>query len=297
MKTIHISSCPVCNSPEIKTYIEGEDYFASKEAFNIEKCQSCGFLFTQNFPAEEYIGSYYESPDYISHSDSQKGLINSLYHKVRSYMLKSKARLIEEQTPRKGSLLDIGAGTGYFANEMKKRAWDVSAIEKNSQARQFIKDKWGIEAKDDETLSNLPGNSFDVITLWHVLEHLEHLNEVMEKLYSILKEDGILIIALPNSASYDARKYKIFWGGYDLPRHLWHFNPETFKLLASQHGFEVKKTKRMPFDVFYVSLLSERYRKKLFGVFRAVFWGSIGWLESGFNIKNTSSLIYVLKKK
>jgi len=296
MKTIHIHSCPICKSQDSKLLLKGKDHFATKELFNIEKCESCGFLFTQDFPSETDIGSYYKSENYISHSDSQKGFINNLYHIVRKYMLKSKAKLVEKFSTEKETLLDFGAGTGYFANEMKKRGWQVYAIEKNEQARSFIKENWDIDAQGDNSLLELPSHSFHVITLWHVLEHLENLNEVVQQLHTLLQPDGTLVVALPNATSYDAKCYQSFWAAYDLPRHLWHFTPQTFELLASRHGFKLIKTKRMPFDVFYISLLSEKYRGKPLGFLRGFFIASICCLLSVYNIKNTSSLIYVLKK-
>jgi 2-polyprenyl-3-methyl-5-hydroxy-6-metoxy-1,4-benzoquinol methylase len=296
MKTIHIDICPVCNSPEKEIFIQGQDFFASQEFFDIEKCKKCGFLFTQNFPAEEYIGTYYESPDYISHSNSQKGFINSIYHKVRSFMLKNKAHLIEKMSKERGSLLDIGAGTGYFGNEMQQRNWQVSLIEKSPQARDFIKQNWQINVQDENALFLFPEKTFDVITLWHVLEHLEKLNETMSYLHSILKDNGTLVLALPNAGSFDAEKYGKFWAAYDVPRHLWHFSPKTLKIFAQKHRFEIVKTKRMPFDVFYVSLLSEKYGRHPLGIIRAFFVGTAGWITSLFCINRTSSLIYILKK-
>jgi len=296
MQTIHIASCPVCKNENLKFFLKGNDHFASKETFNIEKCEVCGFLFTQDFPSENNIGSYYVSDDYISHSDSRKGLMNKLYHQVRKYMLGRKTKLVEKQFSQKGTLLDMGAGTGYFANEMKNKGWTVSAIEKSAHARNFIKEKWNIDAHDDSALYKIPQQSVDAITLWHVLEHLENLDEVMKQLYDILQPAGTLFVALPNAASFDAKHYHSFWAAYDLPRHLWHFTPQTFAFLASKHNFKIVKTKRMAFDVFYISLLSEKYRGKSLGLLRAFFIASTGWLSSIFNKKNTSSLVYVLKK-
>lgn len=295
--TIHISQCPVCGNKNNDLFLESKDYFASQQKFSIEKCPACEFRFTQDFPSEETISTYYESQDYISHSDSKKGFINSLYHKARAYMLNSKARFVEKQSDKKGSLLDIGAGTGYFGNEMKQRGWNVALIEKSDSARSFIKEKWNLNVEDHQSLFSLLPDSFDVITLWHVLEHLQSLNETMNKLHTILKENGTLLIALPNADSYDAKKYGKYWAAYDLPRHLWHFNANSLALLAANHGFEVRKLKRMPLDVFYISLLSEKYRGRSMGMIRAICNGKFGWIAALFNIRKTSSLIYVLKKK
>ncbi len=297
MKVVHLNNCPLCDSSKIGTYLHGKDFFSSGEDFDIVQCESCGFKFTKDFPDDESISSYYDSPDYISHSNTRKGLVNSIYHWVRSLMLNKKTSLVNYYSANKGKLLDIGCGTGYFAGKMKQNGWKVLAIEKNPQVREFVKATWGIEVQDSDQLLKFPEKEIDVITLWHVLEHLEQLNETMKQLHLILKDKGTLIIALPNSDSYDAKVYKKFWAAYDLPRHLWHFCPSTFNHLAEQHGFKIVQTVRMPFDIFYIALLSEKYAKRPMALIRAIYHGMFGWLKSLTNAENTSSLIYVLKKK
>ena len=160
--------------------------------------RDCGFIFTQDFPVEAEIGRYYETPDYISHSDTKKGAMNSVYHRVRSYMLKRKARLVAHEAHRKtGRLLDIGTGTGYFADTMNRAGWQVEAVEKNAGARVFAKEHFGLEVKPDTALKDFEPGSFDVITLWHVMEHLEALNGTWETLNSLLTDKGVLIVAVP----------------------------------------------------------------------------------------------------
>lgn len=298
MRIIQISKCPVCDGSSIEIFLECNDYFASKESYSIAQCNSCTFLFTQDFPSEEEIGRYYDSPNYVSHSDTNKGLVNRLYHSVRSYMLNKKANLIEDLSSCKGgSLLDIGCGTGYFIGKMQSRNWQVSAIEKSGDASAFTKATWGVEPTDLQSLHTKPEAAYDVITMWHVLEHIQPLNETLETVYKALKVDGTLFVALPNAASYDAIKYKEYWAAYDVPRHLWHFTPKTFIHLANNHGFELRKMARMPFDVFYVSMLSEKYKHSSLAFIRALCVGFIGWISSCINIDKTSSIIYVLQKK
>lgn len=297
MKVVHLNNCPVCGSSKIETFLHGRDFFSSGEDFDVVKCESCSFKFTKDFPDEENIASYYDSPEYISHSDTRKGLVNSIYHFVRSLMLNKKTSLVNSHSSSKGTLMDIGCGTGYFAGKMKQNGWEVLAIEKNPKAREFVKATWGIDVQDTVQLQKIQEKKIDVITLWHVLEHIEQLNETMKLFHAILKDNGTLIIALPNSNSYDAKVYKKYWAAYDLPRHLWHFSPITFSLLAKQHGFEIIQTVRMPFDVFYIALLSEKYINRRFGKLLALYHGVIGWAKSHSDVENTSSLIYVLKKK
>ena len=175
-------------------------------------------------------------------------------------MLSEKARLVSRNSNLTcGRILDIGTGTGYFADKMKREGWQVSAIEKSPQAREFAKEHFGLSVNPPETLFTLKEKSFDVITLWHVMEHLEQLERTWDTLDRILKDSGTLIVAVPNAASYDAEKYKEMWAAYDVPRHLWHFTPSTIKKLASGHGFVMTERYPMPFDAFYVSMLSEKY--------------------------------------
>lgn len=301
MKVIHHTNCPICGNDNLSTFFQGKDFFSSQEDFKIVVCSECGFRLTQDFPDEKEIGDYYHSEDYISHSDTQKGVVNSFYHQARRFMLKMKADEIEKRLPFKGDLLDIGCGTGYFSGYMSHRNWHVTAIEKDDATREFAQKKWGLKVLPSDTLKDLESNSFDAITLWHVLEHIQSLNETMEQIYRILKDDGIAFIALPNCSSYDAQHYQMFWAAYDLPRHLWHFNPMSFKRLAEKHDFFVERPIRMPLDVFYISMLSEKY-KDPFGTnvenfLKGMLQGSIGCVKSIINSTETSSLIYILRKK
>lgn len=298
MNTIHTKICPVCGSTELNSFLSCKDYLTTKEVFEIQKCNACNFAFTQDFPVEEEIGRYYDAPEYISHSDTNKGIINMLYHLARKISLKSKSKLVTEYTKStKGKLLDIGAGTGYFLNRMKELKWIVTGIEKSEAARKYAKLKFGIDCQDSEYLYGVPCKTKDVITMWHVLEHLEHLNSVFEHIHNILKDDGVLFIALPNKDSFDAAYYKEYWAAYDVPRHLWHFSPDDFRHIAGRHQFEVIETKPMHFDAFYISMLSEKHKGSFLAGIRGLFHGGIYFLRTLGNKNGSSSLIYILKKK
>jgi 2-polyprenyl-3-methyl-5-hydroxy-6-metoxy-1,4-benzoquinol methylase len=213
-------------------------------------------------------------------------------------MLKKKGNLVSKFSTG-NRLLDIGSGTGYFLKAAKERGYSVSGIEKDSKARNFAIDNFGLDVKGEDFLWNINSNSFDVVTLWHVLEHMQNLNEVVDKLFKILSKDGTLILALPNHNSYDAGIYKEYWAAYDVPRHLWHFTPATVEKLLNKHQFKIIKQKTMPLDAFYISLLSEKYRGsgKLYQYFKAIIVGIIGFLLSLSNVNQSSSVIYIAKKK
>jgi 2-polyprenyl-3-methyl-5-hydroxy-6-metoxy-1,4-benzoquinol methylase len=296
MNGINYTNCPLCSSEKIKKNRTVRDFSITGETFEIYSCAECSFLFTQNHPAEAEIGPYYQSEDYISHSDTSRGLINSLYHWVRKIMLNRKYRLIKKEI--KGSrLLDIGCGTGYFPHFMKLKGYDVNGVEKEKDARDFAKNNFNISVTSPENFLNHENSEqYDIITLWHVLEHIENWNEYLNVIHEKLDEKGILVIALPNHWSYDAKFYKKYWAGYDVPRHLWHFNPETLQLLMKQHNFKVRKLKKLPFDSFYNALLSEKYRKNSFALLSGFFVGFLAFVNSLFNTRKASSIIYICEK-
>jgi SAM-dependent methyltransferase len=294
---VHHNVCPLCFSENILLYFRGTDHFLSREVFDVYKCSACGFEFTQDYPEENGIGRYYESDDYISHSNTSKGFSNKIYRFARNAMLIIKRGIIKNVTGlSSGILLDIGSGTGHFACTMKKAGWRVKGIEINEKARDFSISHFGLEVTGPEQISTLEANSFDCITLWHVLEHFHEPFKYFSDIHRLLKPDGICVIALPNCNSFDSEYYGRFWAAYDVPRHLWHFNPSTFKLFSEKTGFVLENLRNLPLDVFYISILSERYKgsKSAFipGMLRAIPFA----LLSLFKVKRSSSVIYILRK-
>lgn len=294
---IHYNNCPVCKNNNIVKSFTAKDYTVSKDLFEVWHCNNCTFRFTQNIPVVENIGLYYQSSAYISHSDTNEGFINRLYHLVRNYTLLKKRKLIQQQTKLKqGFLLDVGAGIGAFLNTMQQAGWRVTGFEPDAVARQKALQKYNLQLQSPEQLYQLNTNQFDAITMWHVLEHVHDLHGYLENFYRILKPSGRLIIAVPNYTSYDAELYQQYWAAYDVPRHLYHFSPKSMQLLAEAKGFTVKDFKPMWFDSFYVSMLSESYKNGKANLMSAVFNGLLSNLKTLFNNKKCSSIIYVLAK-
>jgi SAM-dependent methyltransferase len=294
---VHHDACPLCSSSEISSHFRCTDHFISKEEFSLFRCGSCGFIFTQDYPDEKEIGEYYKSDNYISHSDTSKGFFNKVYLLARTIMLRRKKGLVTRVTGvNKGSLMDIGSGTGYFAGEMKSAGWEVKGIEINKEARELSVSRFGLDAFDPLLISSFEANSFDCITLWHVLEHFHDPFKYASEISRLLKRDGICLIALPNSNSYDAEYYGSSWAALDVPRHLWHFNPDTFRLFSVKAGFIIENIRTLPLDVFYISALSEKYIRSglsfIKGMAKAVRFSFL----AAFNKERSSSVIYILRK-
>jgi SAM-dependent methyltransferase len=243
------------------------------------------------------MSKYYQSDDYISHSDSSKGLLNKLYKVVRDLMLKRKTRHLLKATGLKtGKLLDIGCGTGYFAGAMKAEGWEVTGIEPDQNARKLATSLFGFNVIGPDQISSLTSKSFDCITLWHVLEHFNDPVKYFSEISRLLKPGGLCVVAIPNSSSYDAEKYGEFWAAYDVPRHLWHYNPVTFNRFLEKVGFWCYQTRNLPFDVFYISILSEKYKGASLPFIKGMIRGKLYFLMSLFNRNKSSSIIYFLRE-
>ena len=295
---ITYQQCPSCNSTHISPKLKAKDYTVSNTLFEVWECADCTLRFTQNIPDEENIGQYYQSTSYVSHSDTQEGLINKLYHRVRKITLNQKRDLVTDAAKTaNGTLLDVGSGTGAFANTMQEAGWKVTGLEPDSTARKVALDKFGLALDSPEELFSLSPDTFNVITMWHVLEHVHNLHGYLEQYHSILKADGKLIIAVPNYTSNDASTYGEHWAAYDVPRHLYHFSPASMKHLTELKGFKIDSYQPMWFDSFYVSMLSEQYKTGKSGLIKAVFNGLLSNIKATSDNKLCSSVIYIMSKK
>jgi SAM-dependent methyltransferase len=294
---IHYTNCPACQSPSVYPVLSAKDHTVSQEAFEVYHCRDCTLRFTQDVPSLQDIGPYYRSAAYISHSDTQTGLINRLYHRVRNHTLQTKRKLLLRVTGRQtGYLLDVGAGTGAFAYTMQQAGWKVTGLEPDTVARNNADLKYGLKLLSPVELYHLPATQFDAITLWHVLEHVHDLHGYLEKFSVLLKPGGKLIIAVPNYTSHDANVYRANWAAYDVPRHLYHFSPGAMERLCLLKGFTMEGIQPMWFDSFYVSMLSEKYRNGKGNIISAVWNGMISNLKAISDKRKCSSVIYIFSK-
>lgn len=291
-----IKNCPICNSLEFNFFLSCIDNTVSRETFKIVQCKSCSFKFTNPRPEEKNLGKYYKSEDYVSHSNTKKGFINSTYQSVRKYTLFKKLQLIS-RFYRTGKILDIGCGTGEFLNVCKNAKWSAFGIEPDPDARKMAIENYALDVRDETEIKNFDDASFDVISMWHVLEHVPKLNERVEELKRLIKPKGLIIIAVPNCNSLDAKIYKENWAAYDVPRHLYHFRPADIDALFKSHGMKVIRTLPMIFDSFYVSMLSEKIKTGKVNFIKAAWNGfrsNLAALRSG---KTYSSQIYLIRKQ
>ena len=281
------------NFLEDKSFITVKDFSVSGESFSLLLNEEYQILKTHPQPTLDKLGSYYEFEDYISHTDGKRTLFEKMYHFIKRKAIRDKVKLINSYQPLKGRILDIGAGTGDFLLECKNQNWEILGIEPNDKAKGIAVGK-GIKFGD--TIEKLESNSFDVITMWHVLEHVPDVEHQVAELKRLLKPSGTIIIAVPNFKSYDAKYYKEFWAAYDVPRHLWHFSKTAIEKLFDKQNMNLEDIKPMWFDSFYVSLLSEKYKSGKMNFITGFFIGLISNV-SGFFKKEFSSHIYVLKNK
>lgn len=280
------------NFTKDEKFLAVKDYTVSQEIFSLYYNRAYDLLLTDPIPPKEILGNYYQSENYISHTDGKRNLFERLYQGVKKIALRKKVDLLFKQNNAVGSLLDIGCGTGDFLVEAKKRGWTTTGFEPNDKASELATKKGITIAKQ---LNDLPDHSFDVITLWHVLEHIPNLEEQIIALRRLLKPEGKLIVAVPNYKSYDAMHYKEYWAAFDVPRHIWHFSQKSITTIFAQFDFKVDELQPMLFDSFYVSLLSEEYKSGKKNWIKAFFVG----LRSNVEARNSmeySSLIYCLSK-
>ncbi len=292
---VTIEKCPVCGATQFSNFLAVQDYFLTKEPFQLQQCSSCSFVFTNPRPGEDALPRYYDSPDYLSHHSQGFNLVNFVYQSLRRINIHNKYSLIRRYVPQ-GTLLDVGCGTGELLSYFQQRKWRVKGIEPNTQAREFAIKHHDLDILDESGLETIPPNSFDVISLWHVLEHVPDPQQRIKALSGLLKPFGYLVIALPNLNSWDAQYYGQHWAAYDVPRHLHHFTKKTISYLVEKCQFRLIASYPMKMDAYFVSMLSEKYRHQRNRYFSAAIQG----FRSNTSARNTgefSSLIYVFKSK
>lgn len=292
------NKCPWCESENNSLFLQLKDYFLSQEDFEIYECNDCKLLFTTPCPPPSEIGKYYKSSDYLSHNEEKKGIVPFIYNKVKKINIRNKFKVVKKHCLDKSdiNLLDIGCGIGDFLLYSKEHNFNITGIEPDNDARKIAEKKLNTRILQPEELQTIPDNSFDVITMWHVLEHVSDLKNEICQLERLLKKDAVLVLALPNYKSYDAEYYKDKWAAYDVPRHLHHFSRTSIKNIFEKSNFELIDIKSLKWDSFYISMLSEKYANSSNSFTKGVITGC----KSNRKARKSgeySSLVYILKKK
>lgn len=289
------NKCPWCGSDKAQINLWLKDDFLSKEDFHICECLNCGLLYTMPRPSKEKIGEYYKSEEYYSHQENKKGFIPRLYENVKKVNLKHKYELATKGLTT-GKLLDIGCGVGDFLHTAEAHGWQCTGVEPSEEAKAIARQRTQAKLLSSEDQEQLPDASFDVITMWHVLEHVDDLRWQVTQLQRLIKPNGRIVIALPNYKSYDGQFYKEHWAAYDVPRHLSHFNRTTIAKILKTNDLKLIKTDKLKWDAYYISYMSEQYKIHKLPLVKGVYRG---WLS---NMKarrsgEWSSVVYIFEKK
>lgn len=287
--------CPWCDSENTRMHLRVKDLFLTQEAFEIHECLNCGLLFTHPRPKPSELGKYYQSDEYYSHKENTYGFIPRIYETVKRFNIKRKVEMATRGL-HVGKMLEIGCGVGDFIKEMEKKGWDCTGIEPSIDAKNIAQKRIKARLYDPQDIITLPNDSFDLITLWHVLEHVDDLKTEIYHLHRLLKNGGRLVLALPNFKSHDAEYYNEFWAAYDVPRHLSHFSRETIDAIFTKNGFILKKSDKLVWDAYYISFMSEKYQNHKLPLLRGAYRGWVSNCKARIS-GDWSSLVYLLEAR
>lgn len=289
------NKCPWCGSEKAQINLWLKDEFLSKEDFHICECLNCGLSYTMPRPNKEKIGEYYKSEEYYSHQENKKGFIPRLYESVKKVNLKHKYNLAT-QGLNVGKMLDIGCGVGDFLHTAEEHGWTCTGVEPSEDAKAIAKTKTKANIINSEDMEKIPDASFDLITMWHVLEHVDDLKWQIEQLHRLTKTKGRIVIAVPNYKSYDGQYYKELWAAYDVPRHMSHFNKTVLSNIFKSKNLELVRTDKLIWDAYYISYMSEQYKQHKFPLLKGTFRGCISNCKAR-RTKEWSSMVYIFEKK
>ena len=289
------NKCPWCGSDKAQINLWLKDEFLSKEDFHICECLNCGLLYTMPRPSKDKIGNYYKSEDYYSHQENKKGFIPKIYECVKKVNLRHKYKLATEGLET-GNMMDIGCGVGDFIHTAEVKGWQGLGVEPSDDAKAIAKKRVKANIIRSEELEKLPDGTFDLITMWHVLEHVDELKWQVSQLQRLVKSNGRIVIAVPNYKSYDGQYYKEHWAAYDVPRHLNHFNKQTITKIFKASGLELKKTDKLIWDAYYISYMSEQYKHHKFPLIKGAYRGLVSNCKARRS-GEWSSMVYIFEKK
>ena len=262
--------------------IKVRDFIVSNEFFKLYKDSETGIVWTQVGKNHNHL-SYYQSENYIPHSD-KKGLLGFLYRFSQRLMFVYKRIILMKPLKQSKSVLDYGAGDGKFAKYLEKSGKKI-----------FTYDPLKVNSSNNINLTQDTDFQADMLMMWHVLEHIPDLKKVFPKILERVNKKGFLVIAVPNRDCFDAKYYKNHWAAWDVPRHLYHFNHKSLLNFMSSYGLSFVFKRPLTLDSYYVSYLSEKYKKAPFPLFSGFIIGFLSNCLALFT-SNFSSSVYVFRK-
>ena len=261
-----------------RMFLSTIDYVASNEQFNLFLDNKTNIVWTD--VAEDHNHNiYYKNENYLPHNE-KKGLFAFFYKLSQNIMFSYKLKVLKKILQPSNIILDYGSGDGHFGEFMKKQ-------EINVQMYDPIVNK----SKNSQIFDN----QYDMIMMWHVLEHIPDINKTIIALEKKLKHNGALVVAVPNRDSFDSKAYRKHWAAWDVPRHLYHFNHNSLENLMKEKGFNLISRHPLWLDSYYVSYLSSKYKKSIFPWINSLVIGSLSNILAIFTSKYSSSF-YIFKR-
>ena len=291
-----VTHCSLCGNSNLNTVLTVKDWLVTKELFDVVECSACKSRHTSPIPEKREIDRYYNSDEYRPHNLHRRKMSDLIYRTIRGMMIEKKKKWIRSFSRlKRGRLLDVGSGTGEFAASMRNNGWEVCCVESSEQIRSIAKENFNLDVISPNVWLGKDKSSFDVITFWHTLEHVESPKLYLETAKSQLNEKGTIFIGVPNFTSYDAMFYGKNWAAYDAPRHITHFDPSSMGKFFDVCDLKLLGIIGLPYDAYYVSMLSSKNLGKNFigGLFR----GFISNRKAKADTKRFSSLIYAVRPK
>lgn len=293
---MNTNKCPWCESERTQIHLWLKDEFLTKEEFQIYECLRCGLLFTEPRPSKDKIGEYYKSQEYYSHQENKKGFIPKLYESIKLINIKHKYKIATKGV-KVGKMLDIGCGVGDFLHRAEQNGWDCTGVEPSEEAKTIAQKRIKAKIIPGNDLEKIPNETYDVITMWHVLEHVDDIKWQVAQLQRLIKKEGRIIIAVPNYKSYDAKFYKDKWAAYDVPRHLNHFNKETIVKIFKTNGLKLVASDKLVWDAYYISYMSEQYRHHSMPLIKGAYRGCLSNLKARKSNEWSSKIYVFIKQK
>ena len=277
METVN---CNLCGANDSELVLEGRDrLYGIEGTFPLVRCRHCGLIYLNPRPGPDDMARYYPS-DYIAYYNAIEDEPSFLRRLDRRYGLHKRCREVIRRAGGPGRLLDVGCATGVFLEGMRQRGWTVAGVELNAEAARYARERSGLEVFVGELEeAGYPDASFDVVTLWDVLEHVRDPRETLEEIARILRAGGLLVLSLPNPDCLEARLFGPYWAGWDVPRHLYIFSRSVLEQLLAETGFQIQEVSSFTgrYHAFVLStqlwlaerLANQRWQRLILGAMRS----------------------------